>query len=102
MPRLGSSSRWYRALLCAVLPLILAVDARAGDPVVCPSSTTALTHPASSPVGESRIGANAPFNITSDTATKIVVHVPAGATTGKIKVKTSGGTAQSSTKFTVT
>jgi IPT/TIG domain len=40
--------------------------------------------------------------ITSDTATKIVVHVPTGATTGKINVKTPGGTAKSATEFTVT
>jgi hypothetical protein len=40
--------------------------------------------------------------IGSDTATKIVVHVPAGATTGKIQVKTASGTAKSATKFTVT
>jgi LPS-assembly protein len=69
MPRLGSSSRRYRALLCAALPLIIAVAAHANEPVICPSSTTGLTHPASSPTGELRIGANAPFNITSDTAT---------------------------------
>ena len=40
--------------------------------------------------------------IASDTATKIVVDVPAGATTGKITVKTANGTATSATKFTVT
>lgn len=40
--------------------------------------------------------------IKSDTATTIVVHVPTGATTGKIKVKTPSGTAKSATKFTVT
>ena len=39
---------------------------------------------------------------TSDTATKIVVPVPAGATTGKISVTTAGGTAISTSSFTVT
>jgi hypothetical protein len=33
--------------------------------------------------------------------TKITATVPAGATTGKIQVTTSGGTATSSTAFTV-
>jgi hypothetical protein len=40
--------------------------------------------------------------ITKDTATKIKVTVPSGATTGKIKVTTPGGTAKSATSFTVT
>jgi hypothetical protein len=40
--------------------------------------------------------------IVSDTATKIVVHVPAGATTGKIVVETPNGKAESATSFTVT
>ena len=39
---------------------------------------------------------------TSDTATKIVVKVPTGAATGKIKVTTAAGTAASSSKFKVT
>jgi LPS-assembly protein len=66
---LGSSSHWYWARLCAVLPLIIAIDARANEPVICPSSTTGLTHPASAPMGESRFDLSLPFNITSDTAT---------------------------------
>ena len=39
------------------------------------------------------------FSVQSDT--KVTVTVPTGATTGKIKVTTKGGTATSSTKFTV-
>lgn len=40
--------------------------------------------------------------IRSDSATRIVVKVPAGATTGHIAVTTAGGTAMSSKVFTVT
>jgi hypothetical protein len=40
--------------------------------------------------------------ITSDTATKIKVKVPYGATTGKIQVKTPGGKVKTATAFTVT
>jgi hypothetical protein len=40
--------------------------------------------------------------ITSDSATKIKVTVPSGATTGKIKVTTPGGKVTSATNFTVT
>jgi plastocyanin len=40
--------------------------------------------------------------ISTDSATKIVVKVPAGATTGRIKVTTAGGTATSANVFTVT
>jgi plastocyanin len=40
--------------------------------------------------------------ISSDSATKIVVRVPAGATTGRIAVTTPGGTATSATAFKVT
>jgi len=40
--------------------------------------------------------------ISSDTATKIVVKVPATATTGRIAVTTKGGTATTSVAFTVT
>jgi hypothetical protein len=38
----------------------------------------------------------------SDTATQIVTTVPAGATTGRITVTTTAGTATSSKTFTVT
>ena len=41
-------------------------------------------------------------SIVSDTATKIVTKVPAGATTGRISVTTPAGTATSSATFTVT
>jgi len=37
-----------------------------------------------------------------NSATKITATVPSGATTGKIKVTTPGGTATSATDFTVT
>jgi hypothetical protein len=40
--------------------------------------------------------------ITKDTATKIKLQVPHGATTGKIKVVTPGGTVKTATAFTVT
>ena len=40
--------------------------------------------------------------ITKDTATKIKVKVPSGATTGKITVTTTGGTVTSTSKFKVT
>jgi hypothetical protein len=42
-----------------------------------------------------------PGIITKDTATKIKVQVPAGATTGKIKVTTPGGMVKTDTSFTV-
>jgi len=41
-------------------------------------------------------------NVTSSTATQIIVTVPSGATTGKITVQTSAGTATSDDDFTVT
>ena len=40
--------------------------------------------------------------ITTDTATKIKVKVPVGATTGKIKVVTPGGKVKTATAFSVT
>jgi plastocyanin len=40
--------------------------------------------------------------ISSDTATKIVTKVPTGASTGRIAVTTTGGTATSASAFTVT
>jgi uncharacterized protein (TIGR03437 family) len=40
--------------------------------------------------------------ITYDTFAQITVTVPAGATTGKIKVVTPGGKAKTTTVFTVT
>jgi len=45
-------------------------------------------------------GVKASFTVVSDT--KITATVPTGAVTGKIKVTTAGGTASSSTNFTVT
>ncbi len=45
-------------------------------------------------------GTKASFTVNS--ATKITATVPSGATTGKIKVTTPGGTATSATDFTVT
>ena len=42
-----------------------------------------------------------PAQVISVTATSLVVIVPSGAQTGKISVTTSGGSAQSSTNFTV-
>jgi hypothetical protein len=43
-----------------------------------------------------------PATISSDTAKKIVTHVPAGATSGFVTVTTSAGVATSSEAFTVT
>jgi hypothetical protein len=40
--------------------------------------------------------------IKSDTATQIVIKIPSTATTGKFKVKTTGGKAKTPTAFTVT
>ena len=40
--------------------------------------------------------------VISDSATKLKVKFPSGATTGKIKVVASGGTAKTATDFTVT
>ena len=58
--------------------------------------------------GQNLLGATAivfdgtPSTITSDTATKIVTTVPAGATSGRIHVTVPAGTAISSGTFTVT
>jgi uncharacterized protein (TIGR03437 family) len=43
-----------------------------------------------------------PAVITKDSAGKIKVVVPSGATTGRVKVITSGGSASSTSSFTVT
>jgi hypothetical protein len=43
----------------------------------------------------------AKVTITSDTATKIKVTVPVGATTGKIRVQTPSGSVKSTAKYTV-
>jgi hypothetical protein len=82
-----------------------------------PGSTPTITtfSPKSGPVGKvvTIKGANlsgaakVTFNgkaatITSDTATKIKVKVPSGATTGKIQVTTPDGKVKSTTNFTVT
>jgi len=76
MLRSGSSSRRYWALVIAGPLLIMIANASADEPVICPSSANNLTRPAtgvgSAPhIGTSaaRIGAGAPFDITSDAAT---------------------------------
>jgi hypothetical protein len=80
-----------------------------------PASISSFT-PGSGPVGTTVVitgvaftGATAvAFNgivattFTVDSDTQITVVVPAGATTGKIKVSTGGGSVSSSTNFTVT
>ena len=76
MLRSGSSSRRYWALVIVGPFIIMASSAPADEPVICPSSTNNLTH-ASTPVTPAphigisapRIGAGAPFDITSDAAT---------------------------------
>jgi LPS-assembly protein len=65
----GSSSRRYWALPCAGLALIVIANASADEQLICPSSTKSLTRPASPGTAGSRIGADAPFDITSDAAT---------------------------------
>jgi hypothetical protein len=90
---------------------------QAFDATTAPSLAPTITSfsPTSGPVGKkvTITGTNlsgatkVTFNgiaatINSDTATQIVVHVPAGATTGKIKVKTPNGKGKSATNFTVT
>jgi len=76
MLRSGSSSRRYWALVIAGPLLILCVAASADEPVICPSSANNLTHAATPVAGAAhssssapRIGAGAPFDITSDAAT---------------------------------
>jgi LPS-assembly protein len=69
MLRSGSSSRRYWALLIAGLSLGVAGKASADEPVICPSATNNFTRPATPAAGAARIGAGAPFDITSDAAT---------------------------------
>jgi hypothetical protein len=90
-----------------------------GQTLVLSASTSAPTiikfSPASGPVGTSvtvtgthlagatKVTFNGtPATISSAHPTEIVVKVPHGATTGKIKVTTPGGTATSATSFKVT
>jgi len=73
MLRSGSSSRRYWALHLAGLLIGVAAPAIA-DELICPSSATSLIHPATPAAariapGAARIGAGAPFDITSDAAT---------------------------------
>ena len=76
MLRSGSSSRRYWALVIAGPLLIVIANASADEPVICPSSANNLTRPATGVGGAphigtsaTRIGAGAPFDITSDAAT---------------------------------
>jgi LPS-assembly protein len=76
MLRSGSSSRRYWALVIAGPLLISCAAASADEPVICPSSANSLTRPATPVAGAAhasssatRIGAGAPFDITSDAAT---------------------------------
>ena len=76
MLRSGSLSRRYWALVIAGPFLIVMANAAADEPVICPSSATNLMRPATPVAGTtriggstSRIGAGAPFDITSDAAT---------------------------------
>jgi LPS-assembly protein len=76
MLRSGSSSRRYWALVIAGPLLIMIANASADEPVICPSSATNLARPATGVGGAphigtsaTRIGAGAPFDITSDAAT---------------------------------
>jgi LPS-assembly protein len=67
----GGARRWRVASACGLiagLALVRAPVARADEPVICPSSANAQTRTAK-PVGAAaRIGADAPFDITSDAA----------------------------------
>jgi LPS-assembly protein len=69
MLRSGSSSRRYWALSIAGLALVMSASASADEALLCPSSLNSRTRMPTSVVGESRIGAGAPFDITSDSAT---------------------------------
>jgi LPS-assembly protein len=76
MLRSGSSSRRYWAHVIAGPLLIVIANASADEPVICPSSANNLTRPATGVGGAphigtsaTRIGAGAPFDITSDAAT---------------------------------
>ena len=68
MLRSGSSSCRLWALWIAGLSLGVAVDASADEQLICPSSATSAAH-ATPPLAQpERIGAGAPFDITSDQA----------------------------------
>jgi LPS-assembly protein len=69
MLRSGSSSCRYWALLLAGLSFCVAGNAIADEPVICPSTTRSFARPATPVAGAARIGAGAPFDITSDAAT---------------------------------
>jgi hypothetical protein len=93
-----------------------ATSAASFDVTPSPGPTITSFKPTSGPVGTSvqitgtgLFGASTvTFNTTNattftvDSNTQITATVPAGATTGRIKVTTSGGTATSATNFTVT
>ena len=72
MLRSGSTSCRYWALLVAGMSCGVAGFASADEPVLCPSMTKSLTRPATPALGAARIGAGAPFDITSDAATLAV------------------------------
>jgi LPS-assembly protein len=78
MLRSRSSSRRYWGLVIAGLVVLIAAHARADDAVICPSSASNLMRSATPAAGAgaphlggstARIGAGAPFDITSDAAT---------------------------------
>jgi hypothetical protein len=114
--KLARASASIAALL---VPLVLAVPSWAAVPSVIASSAQPPTITSFSPTsGAAGVkvtikGTNLAkatkitFNgkaakAITDTATKIVTKVPSGATTGKIKVVTAGGSATSRSKFKVT
>ena len=103
------------ATLCPAGTYTLTTGSTSAADCLTPAPTITRFNPTSGPVGTvvtitstNLSGATkVTFNgvkgtITNDTATKIKVKVPSGATSGKIKVTTPGGKVKTATAFTVT
>ncbi len=101
------------ALLAAILVSVLGLSVGSAAVVAAPKVTS--FSPASGPVGTKVVVTGTAFTAatsvqfagkeavyTVNSATQITATVPAGATTGKVRVATTAGAAQSSTSFTVT
>ena len=101
------------ALLAAILVSVLGLSVGSAAVVAAPKVTS--FSPASGPVGTKVVVTGTAFTAatsvqfagkeatyTVNSATQITATVPTGATTGKVRVATTAGAAQSSTSFTVT